>query len=113
MVVNRGGPACLPADRQPGGCLWSSLTWGQMRTMAPSLEASSSIKKVDLIVLIRNKKSSSSVLVCELVCISIHPVLWRESHFIEVAAVIAAFTRLDEHSRPLETLAVWADKGHR
>lgn len=51
MVVNRGGPACLPADRQPGGCLWSSLTWSQMRTMAPSLEASSSIKKVDLIVL--------------------------------------------------------------
>lgn len=38
--------------------------------------------------------------------------LWRESHFIEVAAVTAAFTRLDEHGRPLETLAVRADEGH-
>lgn len=52
------------------------------------------------------------VLVCELVCISVHPVLWRERHFIEVAAVVAAFTRLDEHGRPLETLAIRADKGH-
>lgn len=44
--------------------------------------------------------------------IPIHPVLWRESHFVQVAAVTAAFTRLDEHGRPLETLAVWADEGH-
>ncbi len=46
-------------------------------------------------------------------CISVHPVLRREGHFIEVAAVVAAFTWLDEHGRPLETLAVRADKGHR
>lgn len=44
--------------------------------------------------------------------ISVHPLLWRQGHFVEVAAVVAAFTRLDEHGRPLETLAVQADKGH-
>lgn len=59
-----------------------------------------------------NIKKTSIVLVCKLVCISVHPVLWRECHFIEVAAVVAAFTRLDEHCRPLETLAIRADKGH-
>lgn len=45
-------------------------------------------------------------------CISVHPLLWREGHFIEVTTVVAAFTRLDEHGRPLETLTVRADKGH-
>lgn len=30
-----------------------------------------------------------------------------------MAAVIAAFTRLDEHGRPLETLSIRADEGHR
>lgn len=71
---------------------------------------SSFSKKVDLSTLKQNKKKSS-VLVYELVCISVHPVLWREGHFIEVAAVVAAFTWLDEHGWPLETLAIWTDKG--
>lgn len=30
-----------------------------------------------------------------------------------MSTVIATFTRLDEHGRPLETLSVGADKGHR
>lgn len=30
-----------------------------------------------------------------------------------MSTVIATFTRLDEHCRPLETLSVGADKGHR
>ena len=45
-------------------------------------------------------------------CVSVHPLLRGQGHFVEVAAVVAAFTRLDEHGRPLEALAVWADKGH-
>lgn len=44
--------------------------------------------------------------------VSIHPVLWRKGHFVEVAAVIVAFTRLDKHGQPLEALAVWAYKHH-
>lgn len=44
--------------------------------------------------------------------VSVQPLLGREGHFVEVAAVVAAFTRLDEHGRPPEALAVWADKGH-
>lgn len=46
-------------------------------------------------------------------CISVHPELWRECHVVQVAAVAAAFTRLDEHDRPLETLVIWANKAHR
>lgn len=45
-------------------------------------------------------------------CISVHPVLWREGHFVQVAAVAAALTRLDEHDRPLETFGVWANEAH-
>lgn len=46
-------------------------------------------------------------------CVSVHPVLWRECHFIEVATVVTAFAWLDEHGWPLEALAVRADEGHR
>lgn len=60
--------------------------------MAPRSEVSSFIKKVNLTALKSNKKKSSSILVDELVCISVHPVLRREGHLVEVAAVIAAFT---------------------
>lgn len=41
-----------------------------------------------------------------------HPVLWRQGHFVQEATVIAAFTWLDEHDWPLETLPVPADKVH-
>lgn len=44
--------------------------------------------------------------------VSIHPVLRRKAHFVEVAAVIVAFTRLDKHGQPLEALAVRAYEGH-
>lgn len=81
-----------------------------MRKMAPGLKVSSFVKKVDLITFKLHKKSS--VLVCELVRVSVHPLLWGEGHFVEVAAVVAAFTRLDEHGRPPEVLAVRADEGH-
>lgn len=43
--------------------------------------------------------------------VSVHPLLRREGHFVEVAAVVATFARLDEHGRPLEALAVLADEG--
>lgn len=36
-------------------------------------------------------------LVYELVCVSKHPVLWGQSHFIEIAAVGAAFAGLYKH----------------
>lgn len=55
---------------------------------------------------------SSSILVDEFVRVSIHPVLWREGYVVEMSTVIPAFTRLDEHGRPLEALAIWANKGH-
>lgn len=71
------------------------------KKMAPRLEASSFVEKVDLITLKKkskqNKNPSSSVLVYEFMCVSVHPVLRRERHFVEVAAVVAAFARLDEH----------------
>lgn len=54
-----------------------------------------------------------SSLVCERVRVSVHPVLWRERHFVQVAAVPAAFTRQDEHDRSLETLAIRADEAYR
>lgn len=38
--------------------------------------------------------------------------LWRERHFVQVAAVPAAFTRHHEHERPLETLAIRADEAY-
>lgn len=85
------------------------------KKMAPRLEASSFVEKVDLITLKKNQNKtnpSSSVLVYEFMCVSVHPVLRRERHFVEVAAVVAAFARLDEHGRPLEALAVRADEGH-
>lgn len=44
--------------------------------------------------------------------VSVHPVLWREGDVIQVATVTAAFARLDEHGRLLETLAIRADKSH-
>lgn len=46
-------------------------------------------------------------------CVSVHPVLWRERHFVQVAAVPAAFTGKDEHDQSLETLAIRADEGYR
>lgn len=45
-------------------------------------------------------------------CVSIHPVLWRQCYFIEVATVIAAFAWLDEHGWLLEVITIWADEGH-
>lgn len=44
--------------------------------------------------------------------VSVHPVLWRQRHFVQVAAVAAAFTQQDEHDRSLETLAIRADETH-
>lgn len=44
--------------------------------------------------------------------VSVHPVLRRERHFVQVAAVPAAFARQDEHDRALETLAVRADEAY-
>lgn len=52
-------------------------------------------------------------LVDELVCVSVHPVLRRQGCLVEMAAVLAALARLDEHGRPPEALAVGADEGHR
>ena len=46
--LNRGGSSRLQS-LSSGGSLWSSLTSSQMRKMTPRLEASSFIKKVDLI----------------------------------------------------------------
>lgn len=95
-----------------------SLTWSQMRKTAPRLEESSFFQKADLITLKskqtnnNNNKKRSTVLVYELVCVSVHPVLRGEGHFIEVAAVVAAFTGLYKHGGPLEALAVRAHKGH-
>lgn len=51
-------------------------------------------------------------LVYKLVCVSKHPVLWGQGHFIEMAAVVIAFTGLYEHSRLLKPFSVWADKRH-
>lgn len=44
--------------------------------------------------------------------VSVHPVLWGEGHFIQVVAVIVAFTRLDKHGRLLKVLAVRTHKSH-
>lgn len=54
----------------------------------------------------------SSVLVYVLVCVAIHPVLRGEGHFVEVAAVLAAFAGLDEHGRPLEALSIRAHEAY-
>lgn len=100
MAVNRGGPSWVPV-------VFSHLGPDQKKgplSRGIFLHQESHYTHM--------KKNNSSVLVYELVCISIHPVLWREGHFIQVATVVAAFTWLDEHSRPLETLAIRADKGH-
>lgn len=51
-------------------------------------------------------------LVNELVCVSKHPVLWGQSHFIKMAAVVATFTGLYEHSRLLKAFSVWTEKSH-
>ena len=61
--------------------------------MAPRLEASSVIEKVDLITVTNQNKTinPSTVLVYEFVCVSVHPVLWRQCYLIEVAAIIATF----------------------
>lgn len=80
--------AALSACRHVRQVVWSSLTWSQMRKMAPRLEVTFLTEKVDLNKIYNNP----SVLVNELVCVSVHPVLWRKGHFIEVAAVITAFT---------------------
>lgn len=61
----------------------------------------------------KEPRKNSPTLVSEFVCVSVHPVLRREGRFVEMAAVVPAFTGLDEHGGPLEALAVWADKGHR
>lgn len=53
-----------------------------------------------------------SSLVCERVRVSIHPVLWRERHFVQVAAVPAAFTRQNDHYRSLEALAIRAKEAY-
>lgn len=79
----------LPTVWQSGGCLKSSLTWSQVRKMAPCLSLRESHPHH---IQINKSLNPTSVLVYELVCISVHPVLWRECHFIKVAAVIAAFT---------------------
>lgn len=44
--------------------------------------------------------------------VSVHPELWGEGHFIQVVAVVVAFTRLDEHGRLLKVLAVRTHKSH-
>lgn len=46
-------------------------------------------------------------------CVSIHPVLWWQGHFVEMAAFLATLARLDEHGVSLETLAIRAHKSHR
>lgn len=58
------------------------------------------------------REKKSTLLVCELVRVPVHPVLRGQRHFVEVAAVLAALARLDEHGRPPEALAVRAHKGH-
>lgn len=79
---------------------------GRSREAAPCLEGSSS-------ELIFQTTILASRLINKFVCVAVHPVLWRERRFIEVVAVTAAFTWLDEHGRLLEALAVRADKSHR
>lgn len=44
-------------------------------------------------------------------CVAVHPVLWRERRFVQVAAVgSTALTRLDDHGQLLEALAVRTDE---
>lgn len=52
-------------------------------------------------------------LVNELVHVSIEPALRWERGFVEVVALVAAFTGLDEHDSFLETLAIRAGEDHR
>lgn len=119
--------AVLPAYGlcSEAGGLRPSFTWSQVRKkMAPHLQAASFFKKTNLITLKSNRKKKSqarkkkkktlnSILVCELVSVSVHPVLRREGHFIKVAAITAAFTWLDQHGQPLKPLTIRARKGHR
>lgn len=44
--------------------------------------------------------------------VSVHPALWGKGHFIQVVAVIVAFTRLDKHGRLLKVLAIRTHKSH-
>lgn len=39
--------------------------------------------------------------------------LWWEGHFVKMAAVVAAFTGLDEHGQPQEAFFIWANESHR
>lgn len=113
--------AVLPAYGlcSEAGGLRPSLIWSQVRKkMAPRLQAASFFKKTNLVTLKSNRKKKAkqknpSILVCELMSVSVHPVLRREGHFIKVAAIIAAFTWLDQHGQPLKLLTIRARKGHR
>lgn len=117
MIVNKT-EAALPVCWQVGACGRHSLgaRWEKWLLVLKRLPLSRKLTSSHWnynntgLGLIKNH---SSILVFELVCVSIHPVLWREGHFIEVAAVMITFTGLDKHDRPLEMLSIRTDKGHR
>lgn len=51
-------------------------------------------------------------LVHELVCVSIEPPLRGHSSLVQMVALVAALTGLDEHDRPVEALPVGTGEGH-
>lgn len=51
-------------------------------------------------------------LVDEFVRVSVEPSLRRHGGLVEVVALVAALTGLDEHHRPVEALAIRAGEGH-
>lgn len=53
------------------------------------------------------------MLINKLMRVSIEPPLGGHGCLIQVVALVAAFTGLDEHDRPVEALSIRAGKGHR
>lgn len=53
------------------------------------------------------------MLINELVRVSVEPPLRGHGCFIQVVALVAALTGLDEHDRPVEALSIRTGEGHR
>lgn len=53
------------------------------------------------------------MLIDELVRVSVEPPLGGHGCLIQMVALVAALTGLDEHDRPVEALSIRTRKGHR
>lgn len=51
-------------------------------------------------------------LVCELVCVSVEPLLGREGNLVQMTTLITALAGLHEHDGVVEALSLRAGKGH-